>query len=449
MKRILSLLLTFCLALSVAACAKPAPEAVALTPEENVMLTDINERFTEALLAEDYEACTVDFDAAMMSALPGNKVEEAWDSTVSPLGAMEGLAQTDYRATTDYLYALTTFNFETRGVQMRLTVSRDGKIAGLFFTYVDKVGAVSVLPEGVTEEDVIIGAGTAFPLAGKLTMPVNPDGKLAAVVLVHGSGPQDMDETIYSNKPFRDIAYGLAQMGFAVLRYDKRTYSHGESVIAQGGSFTVLQESIEDAVLAKALLAADERIDVDRIYVAGHSLGGMLAPRIAEEGGFTGGIILAGSPRSLIDIIHMQNEDALATMYGQEKADGQALLDAEMQKYNDLVATGDDAALQSEQAFGAAAYYYAEMERHPAAEYLQLGKPYLILQGTADFQVSYEQDFKLYEAMNLPNLTCISYDGLNHLFMKSTTMPPTIREYATPSSVDARVLVDMAEWLNR
>ncbi|MDZ7606573.1 MAG: hypothetical protein U5K79_13515 [Cyclobacteriaceae bacterium] len=56
-----------------------------------------------------------------------------------------------------------------------------------------------------------------------------PKGKnsFPIVLFVHGSGPNDRDETIGPNKPFRDIAYGLAEKGIASLRYDKRTFVYG------------------------------------------------------------------------------------------------------------------------------------------------------------------------------------------------------------------------------
>jgi hypothetical protein len=38
-----------------------------------------------------------------------------------------------------------------------------------------------------------------------------------------GSGPIDRDQTVGGNKPFKDLATGLASRGIAVLRYDKRT----------------------------------------------------------------------------------------------------------------------------------------------------------------------------------------------------------------------------------
>jgi hypothetical protein len=54
-------------------------------------------------------------------------------------------------------------------------------------------------------EKVILGRGTKYPLNGILTLPDNCSSKVPDVVLVHGSGPLDMDESIGANKPFRDI----------------------------------------------------------------------------------------------------------------------------------------------------------------------------------------------------------------------------------------------------
>ena len=69
-----------------------------------------------------------------------------------------------------------------------------------------------------------VGVGE-WVLPGTISMP-RGDGPFPAVVLVHGSGPNDRDETIGPNKPFRDLAGGLASQGIAVLRYEKRTRQH-------------------------------------------------------------------------------------------------------------------------------------------------------------------------------------------------------------------------------
>ena len=118
-----------------------------------------------------------------------------------------------------------------------------------------------------------------------------------AVVLVQGSGPQDQDETIGPNKPFADLAYGLASQNIAVLRYVKRTKQYGADSKSDA-PFTVKDEVTDDAIAAVALLTKMPEINKKQIYVLGHSLGGMLAPRIAAEDPQVAGIIImAGTAR--------------------------------------------------------------------------------------------------------------------------------------------------------
>jgi dienelactone hydrolase len=93
------------------------------------------------------------------------------------------------------------------------------------------------------------------------------------------SGPNDRDETIGPNKPFQDLAWGLASQGIAVLRYDKRTRVYPAQFVALPNA-TVKEETIDDALAAVALLRNTPNIDQHRIFVLGHSLGGMLVPRI-------------------------------------------------------------------------------------------------------------------------------------------------------------------------
>lgn len=73
-------------------------------------------------------------------------------------------------------------------------------------------------------ENVIIGKETGYPLEGIIAMPDNLFQKVPAVVLVHGSGPSDKDETVFANKPFRDIAEYFSAKGIAVLQYDAFCY---------------------------------------------------------------------------------------------------------------------------------------------------------------------------------------------------------------------------------
>lgn len=183
----------------------------------------------------------------------------------------------------------------------------------------------------------MVGQGK-WELPATLTMPRNAAAgePVPAVVLVHGSGPSNRDETIGPNKPFKDLAWGLASRGIAVLRYDKRTKVHGAAFTSEeAASFTVKEETIDDAVLAVKLLKTIDGIDPDRVFVVGHSLGATVGPRIAQacnpaEGSsspdedsnadadtsIAGLVMMAPTARNLADLMVEQME-YLANLDGQ------------------------------------------------------------------------------------------------------------------------------------
>jgi predicted acyl esterase len=78
-----------------------------------------------------------------------------------------------------------------------------------------------------TAHDVTIPTSMGHVLAGTLTLPngASVASKVAAVVTMTGSGPQDRDETLNSPpgfRPFRQFADSLGRRGIAVLRMDDR-----------------------------------------------------------------------------------------------------------------------------------------------------------------------------------------------------------------------------------
>lgn len=310
------------------------------------------------------------------------------------------------------------------------------------------------LPTNIVEEEVIVGAGTPFALKGTLTMPKNASGPLPALVLVHGSGPSDRDETAGGYKPFRDIAWGLAEQGVAVLRYEKRTFAHVSKFTPEMlATFTVKEETIDDAIAASKLLKSDKRIDSSRVYVAGHSLGGMMAPRIDAEGGdFAGLIILAGTIRSFWEISHDQNEAYIEAMDDNNPAKkaNAAWLAAELVKAQSIVSMTEAEAM-SESVFSIPAYYLRDMDIHDTGDLVaKLNKPILVLQGSDDFQVYADKDYILWqEALkDKPQAALKLYPGLNHFFVDYDGKDKgTIEEYKYPGSVDQKVIKDMASWI--
>ena len=301
-------------------------------------------------------------------------------------------------------------------------------------------GAESTAPAGgaYTVYPIVVGEDKAYPLDGILSLPTDAVGKAPAVVLVHGSGPSDMNEDIYGITVFKDIAEYLASNGIAALRYNKRTHTYRDELMRKlGDDMTVYEEVIEDAIAAKQLLADDGRIDADNIYVIGHDLGGMLVPRIVEEGGYAGGVIMAGSLRDILEVIYDQNVYLVGLL---------GLDDDELGEY---VAEVDAA---REELFGLSTKYYRDMVANPAEKYL-LGttKPFLVLQGGKDFQMTPEKDFSQYKriADERPGIELKLYENLNHMFTVSTMEDPMQDDYVPGSHVDAEPLRDIADWIKR
>jgi len=303
-------------------------------------------------------------------------------------------------------------------------------------------------------EQVKVVSDTNYPLDGIITLPGSNADKIPAVVFVHGSGPLDKDETIGATKLFRDLADGFAQKGIASLRYDKRTFVYGRQMAEKlAGSLTVEEETIEDAIAAVRMIKAHKRVDPGRVFIAGHSLGGALAPRIGAEGADPAGyVILAGTMRALDDVIMAQNAEALKQLTDDQQAEAMPQIMALKEKFDAVGSMSEDEAKRTVINGNIYAWYLKEMKQHPIKEYfLKTNKPVFVLQGDMDAQVSAEEDFNQYRQLleGRPNALCKLYPGLNHLFMKSIcgAMKDIMNEYYIAQTVDNTVLKDIAEWI--
>lgn len=299
-------------------------------------------------------------------------------------------------------------------------------------------------PTAYTERDVMVQTGR-WEMGGTLLVPTS-DALVPAVVIVHGSGPSDRDGTINGvNKPYKDLAQGLASNGIAVLRYDKRTLVYGENSADDITQLTMNDETIDDALSAIALLRTIPEIDPTQIYVLGHSMGGMLAPRIAErDGQLAGIIIMAGNSRSLIDVA-LEQMDYLQPLPINAAPEAQEVINqmrTELLAIKDLTPDSDPNLVL----FGANPPYWLDMLAYDQVGTAQsLVIPTLILQGERDYQVTM-QDFALWQSsLNPSYATFISYPALNHLFLAGEGMS-TPAEYMLPSHVPQQVIDDIMTW---
>lgn len=269
-----------------------------------------------------------------------------------------------------------------------------------------------------------------WPLNGTLTVPSEGSGRFPLVVLVHGSGPHDRDETIGPNRPFRDIAHDLAGKGVATLRYEKRTRAHS----AQFGrlkNYTLNDEVIDDAVLAVGFAAKCKGIDPSRIFVLGHSLGGMLLPRIAAATAIPAGYIFMAAPaRPMKTLMREQIRYLIEEKGGLADA---LVISAELGKMQRSVPSG---------------YWEDFSEYIPLGDAGKISVPMLFLQGGRDYQVTVE-DFELWrKAMgDRPGTSFRLYRNLNHLMQKGIGKS-TPQEYLRPQRVDSRIAADIAAFVS-
>jgi len=283
-------------------------------------------------------------------------------------------------------------------------------------------------------------------IKGKLSFPERRMESYPAVILVHGSGPQDEDETIGPNKPFKEIAEGLNARGYAVLRYVKRTKEYGTLLDIE--SLTLEEETIEDAAEAVNYLVSRKDIDKNGIFLLGHSLGGFAAPFIAEKSEKISGLIIAaGNTRPLIELVKEQVRfqslvAGLSDSVTQEKVD-------EIQETYEAVLQDDYS--ERKTWVGMTRKYLEDINvRNPVEVLSKLDIPALIIQGENDCQVSME-DFRGWKSgiqkAGKENVVFKSFPGINHLFME-VEGKSTGAEYMVPGKVDENVIGFIADWLD-
>ena len=299
-------------------------------------------------------------------------------------------------------------------------------------------------------EKITVDAGTGYPLNGLLTLPDGASGPAPAVVMVHGSGPSDMDERVMKLTPFKDLAEGLAARGVASLRYDKRTFAYKKQLAKV--PLTVKEETVEDALAAVALAKSDPRIIPGSVFLLGHSMGAMLAPRIDAEGaGVRGLVLLAGTPYRLEEVVLKQ----LARSGGNSPLGWIVKLENKVfsKKFDGLYEMSDEEAKKKKFAGSLSLYYFKEMGKKTAAGYLlESEKPALLLVGGMDTQVPADDDYRAFQAQlaGRGNTEFRLYPALNHLFVPGFSTDPlkATREYGTERHVGDEVFDDIAAFVH-
>jgi dienelactone hydrolase len=428
-----------------AACWAQAPAAAQQDPEA------MARAFMEELSAGRFEQAAARFDERMSQLMPATKLAEAWQQVTSMTGAFREVTGATRSEQPGLQIIVLTCRFEKATWDTRVVVDAKGRVAGLWFGPAQQkqppwTPAASVKRDAFDERNVTIG-NDRWALPGTLSLPKGK-GPFPGVVLVHGSGPNDEDETIGANKPFKDLAWGLATRGVAVLRYVKRSKKYPQEMSTLP-NVTVKEQVVEDAQRGVELLVGQAELDAKQIYVLGHSLGASLAPRIAAGDKSVAGIVLlAGSPRPLEDLV-VEQVKYLANLDGSISEAEQKQIEA-AERFAQEVRSAELTATQQVKMFGIPmpGSYYLDLRNYRGGEVAAaLRIPILVLQGERDYQVRMVDFEGWKKALSKRRNTAFkSYPALNHLFIAGSG-PSSPAEYAQPGHVADEVIQDIAEWI--
>ncbi|MDL2718953.1 MAG: alpha/beta fold hydrolase [Acidobacteriota bacterium] len=444
--------------LAVAGLAAPGLVAAAGTPEEapsslGPLPAAVAKALAKDVAAElktgDLAALESRFDDAMKAALPDAKLRRFWLGVIAKGGPLESCAEPRSFLAGEYTLAFTSCTFQKQKSELKLTFRADGRLAGMFLEPEEALRSEWTAPSYVKpatfrESDVKVVSGSVS-LPGTLTIPLG-DGPFPAVVLVHGSGPQDRDESIGALRPFRDLAQGLASRGIAVLRYEKRTKIYGKEMAA-AGEVTIKDEVLDDVLAALGVLRATPGVDRRRLFVAGHSLGALLAPRIAVLDGALAGVVLLASPsRPMSEVVRDQSQWLAAPGASDAQRSAAPAIRKEADALADLYAGRPDPLEGT--ILGASRSYWLDLrDQRPVDAARSVGLPILVLQGERDYQVTMKDFSGWKKALaGRRNVTFKAYPKLNHLFVagEGRSSPD---EYRKPGHVAAAVVEDVAAFV--
>jgi dienelactone hydrolase len=395
-------------------------------------------RLTERLAAGEFEAVSAAFLASARDDLPPERLSQAWALQTAGKGTFRGVESVERSTSEGRPVTEVTAGFEAGRVRALWFFAR-GEPSGVRFRQVEATYTPPAYVDGTAFEERRLTLETpACDLGATLTVPDGAD-RVPGVVLVHGTGPQDRDLSVGPNRPFRDLAWGLASRGVAVLRYDKRSFVCS---VARTDAVTVDDLTTDDAVTALRRLQGVG--SVGWTGVLGHSQGGLLAPRIARRGDADGVGLLAAPAGPLWELVPEQVRYLT-------RIDG-TVTDAERRRLDAVetaarrVSAGDFE--PDETLLGASGTYWRSLRSYDqTAVAAGLSVPALVGHGERDYQVPPAAVDEWRVALG-DRATVHTYPALDHLLLPGVG-DSSPYDYARPGHVGRAVVEDLTAWLRR
>ncbi|WP_442590720.1 DUF3887 domain-containing protein [Pedobacter sp. AW31-3R] len=390
------------------------------------------------------------FDESVKTKITTDGLKQLWTALNTKLGKPKFITPVRSQEQGEYILVTVEGEFELDDQNFTLAFNKEGKMVGIFLPPKTNVqvykSPVYADTTRYAEQEVYIETPN-HQLAAIITTPKNVNS-FPMVVLVHDSGPGDMDETTGPNKPFKDIAAGLAAKGIGSTRYVKRTLLYPQEF---NKAFTVKEEVLDDVAAAIVKAKGVKGVNNSQLYVFGYGLGGMLTPRIATLAPELSGLILAASPaRKMPDLLMEQNK----YFFEQAKDTTQAMkqkFDESLTLLEGIKSLKTGSIKPDSVVAGLPASYWLDLNAYDqvaAAKKIKKQR-FLVLQGAYDTQVS-TIDYELWsKGLSGKKGTALKlYPDLNHLFIPQTEKGAA-DQYRNAGNVSETVINDIADWINQ
>lgn len=413
---------------------------------------ELSQKIFSHLKSKEYAKIDAMFDTTGILKLATYGQQEQYKKDLRELGTVKKLIRIDDEENGFKKKVAMALDFGTEKQILYIVFNAKGKIEDFAFDKYTETpffrlqgykgfAEVTDLSTSVkTRDGLTLGANIAFGDTSKQKSPL--------VIFVHGSGPADRDETLGPNKPFRDLAQGLAQQGIVSLRYDKRTFVYQYDPKVLTDQMTIEGETVYDAIDAIKTAKQFSFVDPARIYIVGHSQGAMCAPKIAELSPEVKGIVMMAAPvANLVDVIPQQLEyiamldDTMSNLEQMQLTSVKWMIDKI--KSPSLSDKTPKAMLMG----ASAAYWKSVMAYNQVTTAKSLKLPMFIINGGRDYQVTVkEYEAWKKELAGKANVQFMLYPKLNHLFLEGDKRSEP-KEYEVPGHIPQYVIDDLVKFI--
>lgn len=396
------------------------------------------------------------FEAEEMLSVEGRQLmtleglEDLWNNLIRKSGSFEQIETVEVEDAGGMVIVYSHTKFSSRPILVQLTFNYDKEITRIDFNPVITESTYTLPsyanPDLYREEEMIMEIPQGA-LPATFNRPTFID-RFPVVILIHGAAPHDRQEITGPNKPFKDLAAGLATQGIATFRFEKKADIYPDFFEEIKSRMTVQEEILDDVEEAIKFVRSIKGVDRSKIVVLGHSFGGMLAPRIADDNRPVDGvIIMAGNAGPLEDLIQNQINylSSLDNVPDNRKESLTSIREQiEQLKNKDLtIRTHPDDLI-----LGLPVSYWRDLSAYDQLEMAnEIKEPILVLQGGRDYQVPVVEFENWKRALeDQDDVKFILYPFLNHLFVPGEGYIHPL-EYEITGHVPEAVVLDIAEWI--